>query len=274
MEPESSPGSSRDYLSISQAREILPDNLPLRAGLGDLSFRDEHYFTSDIWRIQVEGSSRSYYIHEDVLKRSSAAIHSACSKPWKETEERVYRFDKIVPEEVIPCFLNFAYRGNYAPTMARQVTGIMSIAGVIEFGHPIFLHAHRKIKLSLFLLDLEKDQDRDLALDLFEMIFETVPANHPLLTFLAEYAGFHMSKFQLSKDRFDDLLNSNHEFARHMQPRHNDPWVDPFECSDRAIMEGNSVYSDSTVEATFGDSRPRFSLAGVFIGFSGGYSSA
>ncbi|KAK2762716.1 hypothetical protein FQN54_000890 [Arachnomyces sp. PD_36] len=71
-------------------------------------------FVSEPWKLKIANSNTVFYIHEDLLKKSSPALYSVCERHWAETQERVYRFDSTVPEQVIPLFLSYAYCGDYS----------------------------------------------------------------------------------------------------------------------------------------------------------------
>lgn len=58
-------------------------------------------------------SETSFYVHEELLKKSSPVLFSMCERKWVETQERLYRFDRAVSDQVISCFLSYAYNGDY-----------------------------------------------------------------------------------------------------------------------------------------------------------------
>lgn len=262
-------------------------NIPAHCKQDDVEFVNQHYFTSNVWQLKSSHSSTSLYIHEDVLERASPALQAMCNRSWKETNEHIYRFEEDVPEEVIACFVNFAYRENYAPAMFRQALGTgpgLKDTRPSNDGksmHPLLLHAHvyifadmyimeklgvsaqRKIKFSLLALELDNKDDREVVFDCFELIFENIPPGHPLLPFLAEYAKFNLNKFPLSMDRFNTLMRSS-KFEKHYKPIISRPRKNPFICSDREIMEDNPLYSQPLP----GVRRPRFGhFDGDFRGF-------
>jgi len=71
------------------------------------------YVTSDTLILEAIDSNTSFNIHEGLLRSISPALSAACNNDWKECNSRRYKFREEVTEQVLLCFLTWAYSGDY-----------------------------------------------------------------------------------------------------------------------------------------------------------------
>ncbi|KAI9730215.1 MAG: hypothetical protein M1834_005979 [Cirrosporium novae-zelandiae] len=73
-----------------------------------------NFITSPSFTLEIEGSNKKFSIHEALLKSTSDALWNACDHNWLESRERCYKFSSDVVEDVITCFVEWAYTGDYS----------------------------------------------------------------------------------------------------------------------------------------------------------------
>jgi hypothetical protein len=71
------------------------------------------YITSDTIALEAAGSNTPFYIHEGLLRSISPALSAACRSEWKEGTVRRYKFREEVTEQMLLCFLTWAYHNDY-----------------------------------------------------------------------------------------------------------------------------------------------------------------
>ncbi|KAF8860796.1 hypothetical protein BDZ45DRAFT_740936 [Acephala macrosclerotiorum] len=91
------------------------------------------FLTSNLFTLVPSGSDTELKIHQALLKSLSPAFKSTSEGGWAETELGIHKFlgntggeDAVVTEEVLLCFITWAYLGDYnteTVDVASQVTG-------------------------------------------------------------------------------------------------------------------------------------------------------
>lgn len=221
-----------------------------------------------------------------MLKSSSEALYSVCNRSWAETQERVYKFDEAVSEEVICCFLNFLYHGRYFAGAISPTESSGSSDGTAEPLHPLLLHAQVCVFADTYLMpslkgtstgsikghlqgmkDLNTTEKREAVLNLIEYCFDNLQEDDSLLRFLAEYTSFKLSELRLSSQRFEALLlGSDGKFIKNLLPRLSGSSSNPFETP-------RNTYSSATTSASGFSAAPRTSNSYGGFGGGGGVSS-
>lgn len=219
------------------------------------SYIDKRCFESQIWKLKTSHSDRTFYIHEEVLKSASSVIYAVCGSSWAESQEYIYKFDEAVSEEVLSCFVSYAYRREYPvespTTSAQKLLGSSSDKqgpNNDQGTHPLLLHAQIYVfadaydvasfgdpavtaikSLLLDMADLNTDEKRERVLDLIDHAFDNVREDDPLLIFLADYAGYMLHKLRLSPRRLAaSFSGSDGNFAKHLLPRLQSSSKNPF----------------------------------------------
>lgn len=168
-----------------------------------------------------------------------------------ESQERVYKFDEAVSDEVICCVLNYLYHGRYSAgtnTLTEKCADAPKIEGASL--HPLLLHAQLYVFADTYIMEplktiasrnikhylkdmvpLSTPERRDLVIDLIEYAHDNLREEDALLLSLADYASFRLSELRASQRLKTLLLGSDGGFLKHLLPRlsgsSNDPFADP-----------------------------------------------
>lgn len=184
-------------------------------------------------------SDKIFYVHEDKLKHSCPSLYSVCSRMWFESQERVYKFDKAVSEDVILCFLNFLYHGHYSSLKANTAAENPCSPNDQEVGlHPLLLHAQIYVFADTYFMvalggtaysnlkchlrdmgELNTSTKRDSVLDLIEYAFDNLRDDDNLLVILADYVNFRLFQLRLSPRLVALLMGSDGKLLKTLLPK-------------------------------------------------------
>jgi hypothetical protein len=71
------------------------------------------FLASQTIALEASDSNTTFYVHEHLLRSISPVLLAAISREWNEKTTGRYKFHEEVSEQVLLCFLRWAYHGNY-----------------------------------------------------------------------------------------------------------------------------------------------------------------
>jgi hypothetical protein len=175
-------------------------------------------------------------------------LHELCSSSqnWKEGQERLYEFDQAVSDQVIACFLSYAYNGDYDVTEVLSepdIEGLMNTVGKYtglidtdKAPHPLLLLAQIYVFADTYVMfdlgDLTGDKlkantnsetlfsvfHRDTVFDLIEYAIDNLDDNDDLLEHLAQVTSLSLQYLHYSPRLIEVLLKSSGKFLDLLLP--------------------------------------------------------
>jgi hypothetical protein len=100
----------KEVSALSESRQLSFLTPPILPSVLIIIYR---YITSDTIALEATGSNIPFYIHEGLLRSISPALSAACRSEWKEGTVRRYKFREEVTEQMLLCFLTWAYNNDY-----------------------------------------------------------------------------------------------------------------------------------------------------------------